>query len=122
MYIWKNEQGTTIIATADSYKAFKTSEGYFDKIELKSESEASALVEVYYHNGRELTEDQYTRVVLLHELKEIREWFTSTDYIPNKVIVGEWTPEDPRFVEYRKKRKTMRARQDEIKNALGYGG
>ena len=121
MRLWKNED--TILAIADEGKAFKTEEGtFFKRIYLPSEEDARSLNEVYYRNGREITEKEHARFSLLHELKEIREWFTSTDYIPNKVVVGEWTPEDPRFVEYCEKRKAMRTRQDEIKNALGYGG
>lgn len=48
------------------------------------------------------------------ELGEIKEWFSSTDYIPNKVMVGEWEDTDPRWTEYKKERAIKRARQDEI--------
>lgn len=122
MRIWKNDDSTVVCAIADEGKAFKNDNGYFTKLYLASEDDALSLEEVYYRNGMEITEEQHNRFALLHELKEIHEWFTSTDYIPNKVIVGEWTPEDPRFVEYCEKRKAMRTRQDEIKSALGYGG
>lgn len=120
MKIWEFEDD--LFAVADEGKAFKLDEEYSTQVRILSEQDAEHLVEVYYHNGMEVTEEQHNRLTLLHELKEIREWFAFTDYIPNKVIVGEWAPEDPRFVEYCKKRKDMRARQDEIKNALGYGG
>ena len=117
----KNDDSTVICAIADEGKAFKTDNGYFTKLYLASEDDALSLEEVYYHNGREVTEEQHNRLELLHELKEIREWFESTDYIPNKVLVGEWEKTDPRFVEYCEKRKQMRERQDAVK-AILYGG
>lgn len=120
MRLWKN--GAYLIAVADEGKAFRVDDDYVTHVKLMSESEADALVEVRYRNEREVSEEEYTRLELLHELKEINEWFLSTDYIPNKVLVGEWEKDDPRFVEYCEKRKKMRARQDEIHVALGLGG
>ena len=67
-----------------------------------------------------INEETFTRRSLLHELKEIQEWFLSTDYIPNKVVVGEWEVTDERFVNYRAERQAKRTRQDEINSLLGY--
>ena len=121
MRIWKNEE--TVLAIADEGKAFKTEEGtFFKRLYLPTEEDAHSLDEVFYHNGQEITEEAHIRFSLLHELKEIREWFLSTDYIPNKVLVGEWSLDDPRFTAYCEKRKQMRARHDEVKELLGYGG
>lgn len=123
MRIWKTTRSDTVLVIADEGKAFKTEEGtFFKKMYLPTEEDANSLTEVYYHNGYEVSEEEHIRFTLLHELKEIREWFASTDYIPNKVIVGEWSTDDPRFIAYCEKRKQVRARQDEVKELLGYGG
>jgi len=52
------------------------------------------------------------------ELKEINVWFQQNDYIPNKIITGEWQSSDPRWTEYLKERQTKRKRQDELKQLL----
>lgn len=52
------------------------------------------------------------------ELSEIDSWFASTDYIPNKVIVGEWETTDPRFIEYKQQRLIKRNRRDELIDLL----
>ena len=118
MRVWKHDE--YIIAVADKGKALKTEDGYFSNIRLTSEDDVNVLNEVFFSNGVEITEEMSHRFELLHELKEIRDWFTSTDYIPNKVIVGEWASDDPRFITYCEERKKIRARQDEIKKLLGY--
>ena len=48
------------------------------------------------------------------ELGEIQKWFSQTDYIPNKVVVGEWPETDERWIAYKEERARKRARQDEI--------
>lgn len=53
------------------------------------------------------------------ELGEIKEWFSATDYIPNKVMVGEWEDTDPRWLAYKEERTRKRARQDEILKEMG---
>lgn len=53
------------------------------------------------------------------ELGEIQKWFTATDYIPNKVVVGEWPETDERWIAYKEERTRKRARQDEIMKELG---
>lgn len=57
--------------------------------------------------------------LLQQELMEIDMWFASTDYIPNKVIVDEWEPTDPRFIEYKQERLIKRNRRDYIISVLG---
>jgi hypothetical protein len=48
------------------------------------------------------------------ELDEIRNWFSENDWIPNKIIVGEWETTDQRWLDYLEERATKRTRQDEI--------
>jgi len=55
---------------------------------------------------------------LMDELQEIASWFSQSDWIPNKVVVGEWDPSDQRFVSYKVERLAKRARQDEINSLL----
>ena len=53
------------------------------------------------------------------ELGEIQKWFAETDYIPNKVVVGEWSETDERWIAYKEDRARKRARQDEILKEMG---
>jgi hypothetical protein len=48
------------------------------------------------------------------ELESIQNWFRQTDWIPNKILTGEWQDTDLRWIEYKKERSIKRARQDEI--------
>lgn len=75
--------------------------------------------EAYMRGGRELTDDEYAHIQKLAELKAIRVWFSEHDYIPNKVLVGEWEEDDPRFVAYKEERAIKRARQDELRREMG---
>lgn len=49
-----------------------------------------------------------------NELLSIRKWFSDNDYKVNKIMLGEWTSDDARWLEYIKERKIKRARQDEL--------
>lgn len=52
------------------------------------------------------------------ELQEIENWFKSTDWIPNKIIVGEWDVDDKRFLDYKLERVKYRLKQDELKEII----
>jgi hypothetical protein len=56
--------------------------------------------------------------LLYFELEEIQQWFIDNDWIPNKIITGEWTTDDPRWIEYLSERQIKRNRQDEINKLL----
>lgn len=45
-------------------------------------------------------------------LNEIQKWFRDTDWIVNKIVVGEWSMDDPRWIEYLNQRKAIREEQD----------
>lgn len=45
-------------------------------------------------------------------LNEIQKWFRDTDWIVNKIVVGEWSMDDPRWIDYLNQRKVMREEQD----------
>lgn len=48
------------------------------------------------------------------ELNSIRKWFSANDWKFNKVFIGEWKTDDPRWQEYLEERAIKRARQDEL--------
>ena len=48
------------------------------------------------------------------ELQFIQDWFQSTDWIPNKILTGEWELTDERWLQYLEERKVKRNRQDEL--------
>lgn len=71
-------------------------------------------------------EGKFTKTdVFLHsrqlgiELDEIKLWLKNNDWMPNKIITGEWTENDKRWTAYLKERKAKRTRQDELKALLG---
>jgi hypothetical protein len=53
------------------------------------------------------------------ELQEIRRWLKNNDWIPNKIITGEWEETDPRWIDYLSERADKRERQDELTFLLG---
>jgi hypothetical protein len=59
-------------------------------------------------------EETPIKEILVAELESIQNWFRQTDWIPNKILTGEWQDTDPRWIEYKKERSIKRARQDEI--------
>lgn len=52
------------------------------------------------------------------ELDEIQFWLSKNDWIPNKIITGEWETTDERWLQYLKERKIKRDRQDELKEVV----
>jgi hypothetical protein len=54
------------------------------------------------------------KITLNYELTMISQWFIENDWKPNKIITGEWTTNDPRWIQYLSEREVKRARQDEI--------
>lgn len=52
------------------------------------------------------------------ELSKIQRWFKDNDWKPNKIVTGEWTTNDQRWLDYLAERIIKRNRQDEIKNIL----
>jgi len=49
------------------------------------------------------------------EIKEIEQWFAKTDYLPHKIIRGEWSEDDPRWIEYKKTAKLKAKRLEELR-------
>ena len=61
-----------------------------------------------------MDEQQKTLILAKEELWEIQKWFSDNDWIVNKIVVGEWTTDDERWINYLAERKAKRARQDEL--------
>lgn len=58
--------------------------------------------------------DQKTLILAQEELWEIQKWFSDNDWIVNKIVVGEWTTDDERWLNYLAERQVKRKRQDEL--------
>lgn len=48
----------------------------------------------------------------------ILEWLFNHDYIVNKIVLGEWQSDDPRYIEYVAEREAKRKELDEIEEEL----
>lgn len=55
---------------------------------------------------------------LIIELNEIKEWFKDTDYIVMKVIRGNWSEDDERYLKYQQDYITKHDRKTEIERKL----
>ena len=65
-----------------------------------------------------MDEKQKTLILAKEELWEIQKWFSDNDWIVNKIVVGEWSTDDERWLNYLAERKAKRARQDELNQTL----
>lgn len=72
---------------------------------------------VYEDKPEQLVQEE-TTTALEKELKQINIWFQENDYIPNKIITGEWEVTDKRWTDYLKERQAKRIRRDEITELL----
>lgn len=61
-----------------------------------------------------MDEEQKTLILAKEELWEIQKWFSDNDWIVNKIVVGEWTTNDERWLNYLAERQVKRKRQDEL--------
>lgn len=52
------------------------------------------------------------------ELQDIQLWFEKNDWKINKIVVGEWTTDDPRWIDYINERSSRRVRQDELNELI----
>ena len=71
-----------------------------------------------YQNYANEQEIKYQKAAYRVELNSIQKWFTDNDWKPNKIVTGEWTTNDERWIGYLQERAIKRARQDELNNLL----
>ena len=57
---------------------------------------------------------QDAQVAKAKRLAEISAWFKANDWKFNKVYLGEWTKEDPRWLEYLEQRAAFRAEHENL--------
>ena len=55
------------------------------------------------------------KIKVIKALKDIDNWFNSTDWIPNKIVTGEWDRSDKRWLDYLIEREKKRKIQDKLK-------
>ena len=65
-----------------------------------------------------ITVSQQDKEQVESELRDIEQWYLNTDYIPNKILTGEWELDDPRWVNYKAERLVKRNRRDYLKTIL----
>ena len=58
------------------------------------------------------------KVLLAIERDEIKAWLHANDYKVNKVVIGEWQKENPKFIAYLEERKTRIERLNAILQLL----
>jgi hypothetical protein len=58
------------------------------------------------------------RQALEKEQADILQWLADNDWKVNKVVVGEWTKEDQRWIDYLNERQVKRNRLDQIEDLL----
>jgi hypothetical protein len=52
------------------------------------------------------------------EIKEIERWFQQTDYFANKVIRGEWSQNEPKWVAYKQEALIKSKRLEELRELV----
>jgi hypothetical protein len=75
----------------------------------------------YFENGKIVYKNLQAikeRQALEKEKADILQWLSDNDWKVNKVVVGEWEKEDPRWLEYISERQSKRTRLDQIESVL----
>ena len=62
--------------------------------------------------------EQQKRKWLRIRKANILEWLSDHDYIINKMFLGEWASDDPRYIDYNAERKEKREELDQIEEEL----
>lgn len=98
----------TLIAIPDNLKIYNNYSTYKNGVFTENED--------VYREEKALRELKRTAT---RELNQIRQWLADNDWKVNKIVIGEWSIEDPRWLAYIEERAVKRARQDEIIAKLG---
>ena len=69
-----------------------------------------------------MSQEEFELFCAEDELLQIQSWFKKNDWKVNKIVIGEWSQDDPRWQEYLKERAIKRARQDELLLMINAGG
>lgn len=76
----------------------------------------STIIDGVFTSNKEVADN---RKALRSELHSIESWLSANDYKIFKFILGEWTSETTKWIEYLAERKVKRARQNELQELLG---
>jgi hypothetical protein len=76
-----------------------------------------------FSNNKLIFDSNYHKSILdIHNIQfekdELLKWLFDNDWKVNKIIVGEWNIEDPRWIDYKNERQIKRKRLDEINTLL----
>jgi len=78
-------------------------------------SDIELLQSYNFRNGKFVkTNEMLDNLKSKQEVESIHLWLTRNDWIPNKIITGEWDSTDTRWLNYLKERKEKRGRLDEL--------
>lgn len=88
-------------------------------IEIETDLDSFEIATKYEFVNNELVQKTIVdKSAYRKEIDEIRQWFRINDWIPNKIIAGEWETTDPRWTTYLEERTVKRARRDELLELL----
>lgn len=92
---------------------------YFTEIDLDNSYTIYPGHSTYINNTfteNKPTNTQYNKEKLTYkqEINSILKWFANNDWKINKIVIGEWSQEDERWVNYLKERAIKRKRYDEL--------
>jgi hypothetical protein len=60
----------------------------------------------------------YQIIQLKIEAKQIENWFKETDYFANKVVRGEWSQNEPKWVAYKQEALIKSKRLEELRELV----
>lgn len=117
IYVWVD--GTKINGVYN--RKFSESQVELDLTEKELTYLKEHSLAAYYENGK-LVYKNADKIKLRQELEkeqaDILQWLADNDWKVNKVVVGEWDKEDPRWKTYLNERTIKRNRLDEIEELL----
>ena len=94
-------------------------EGFIEVEVPKDYKDIEILTKFIYKNGKFVKTTKFIDLENARiELGEIQVWLSRNDWVPNKIITGEWEATDERWLQYLEERKVKRARQDELKEVV----
>jgi hypothetical protein len=117
IYVWVD--GTKINGIYN--RKFSNNQFELDLTEAQLEYLKQNSLGAYYIDGKVVYKNLdkiAVRQQLEKEQADILQWLTDNDWKVNKIVVGEWTKEDPRWLSYLQERQTKRSRLEEIEDTL----
>lgn len=92
----------------------------FLRVDVPDVNDIELMKTYVFRDGQFIQTNDFLKVeALKKELVQIQAWLAQNDWIPNKIITGEWEDTDERWRTYLADRKVYRHRFDELKEILG---